>query len=217
MFSRDYDVSKVMKEKTYRQEAGFSVTALCWRSLSTPGSSGQSWTERRVHTFKQGGTVCGGQLGLGDRFSSSRWESSAGEQSACGKHPGEKAGWTFSAHTVKISTQTRGRLYHASGPHPSREALPFLHGSASVSNTHSLWTFSSPCMAHYFVLTIGGCYCLHFVHKENLLPRHRITRRASGIPTQQPACLPPVFPFPHSNVLFPVVLSLDFIRVHRGW
>lgn len=40
MFSRDYDVSKVMKEKTYRQEAGFSLTALCWRSLSTPGSSG---------------------------------------------------------------------------------------------------------------------------------------------------------------------------------
>lgn len=129
---------------------------------------------------------------------------------------GRKLGWTFSAHPVKIYTQTRGRLYHASGPHPSREALPFLHGSASVSNTHSLWTFSSPCTAHYFVLTVGGCDCLHFVHKENLLPRHRITRRASGIPTPQPACLSLVFPSPHSNVLFPVVLSLDFIRVHRA-
>lgn len=120
---------------------------------------------------------------------------------------GRKLRWTFSAHCQNLHSDQRKAL-PCSRPHPSGEALPFLHGSASVSKTHSLWTFSNPCMVHYFVLTVGRCYCLHFVHKENLLPRHRIARHTSGIPTQQPACLPHIFLFPHSNVLFSVVLSL---------
>lgn len=120
---------------------------------------------------------------------------------------GENWGGHF-LHTLSKSTIRSEEGFPMLRASSQWEALPFLHGSASVSNTHSLWTFSNPCMVHYFVLTVGRCYCLHFVHKKNLFPRHRIARRASGIPTQQPARLPHVFLFFHSNVLFPVVLSL---------
>lgn len=180
-----------MKEKTHRQEAEFSLTALCWRSLSTPGSSGHAL----YRDGQKGGCI---QVNKGAWLVVDSWVWETGLAHLGRSHlqgssllvaniQGRKLGRTFSAHTDKGFPMLRASSQW--------EALPFLHGSASVSNTHSLWTFSNPCMVHYFVLTVGRCYCLHFVHKENLFPHHRIARGASGIPTQQPARLPHVFLF----------------------
>lgn len=108
-----------MKEKTHRQKAGFSLTALCWRSLSTPGSSGHSLYK----VGQKGGRI---QVNKGAWLVVDSWVWETGLAHLGRSHlqgssllaaniQGRKLGRTFSAHTVKIYDQTRGRLSHAPG------------------------------------------------------------------------------------------------------
>lgn len=109
-----------------------------------------------------------------------------------------KLGRSLSAHSVKIYTWTKGRLFHASELHagvgmglcPSSMGLR-LWGP----DTHFLWSGLHSALSPFPCLAVGRCCSFHLALKENLPPGPGAVRSADGI--QAPAIH---LPAPHSSL-----------------